>query len=83
MCIKILCHSTETYIQYNVQRGKQVKIYMQSLHHGLVLFRQSRNCFCYVQDNDIEGGILGWTMSPTIMNNPPIFASHGKNLRLS
>ena len=46
------------------QKGKkQVKIYMWYLHHELVLLQQSRNCFCYVPDNDIEGDILGWTTS--------------------
>ena len=42
---------------------KQVKIYMWALHHELVLFQKSRNCFRYVLENDIEGGILGWTTS--------------------
>ena len=40
---------------------KQVEIYMWALHHEFVLFQQSRNCFCYVPDNEIEGYILGWT----------------------
>ena len=45
-------------------KGKtQVEIYMWYLHHELVLFLQSRNCFCYVPDNEIEGDILGWTTS--------------------
>ena len=43
--------------------GKRVKIYMWALHHELVLFQQSRNCFCYVPENNIEGGILVWTTS--------------------
>ena len=36
---------------------------MWALHHELVLFLQSRNCFWYVPDNDIEGDILGWNLS--------------------
>ena len=63
MCIKILCYSTETYLWYNVQREKQVEIYMWDPHHELVLFLQGRNYFCYVSENEIEGGILGWTTS--------------------
>ena len=43
--------------------GKEVKKYIQVLYHELVLFLKSRNCFCYVPDNDIEGNILGWTPS--------------------
>ena len=45
---------------------KQVEIYMWALHHELVLFLQSRNCFRYVPENDIEGGIVGWTTSKMI-----------------
>ena len=63
MCVKNLCYITETYFWYNVQREKHVKIYMWALHHELVLFQQSRNCFCYVPENEIEGYILGWTTS--------------------
>ena len=37
---------------------------MRTLHQELVIFQQSRNCFRYVTDNETEGGILGWTMSP-------------------
>ena len=44
---------------------KQVEICMWDLHHGLVLFQQSRNYFRYVPENDIEGEILGWTTSYT------------------
>ena len=36
---------------------------MWALHHELVLFQQSRNCFRYVPDNEIRGDILGWTTS--------------------
>ena len=43
----------------------QVKIYMRALHHELVLFQKSRNCFRYVPENEIEGNILGWTTSHT------------------
>ena len=67
MCIKKLCYSTETYLRYNVQRGKQVKIYMWYLHHKLVIFQQSRNCFCYLTENEIKGDILGWT-TPLIIH---------------
>ena len=42
---------------------KQVKVYMWALHHELVLFQQSRNCFCYVPENETEGDILGCTTS--------------------
>ena len=63
MCIRNLCYITQTYLQYNVQREKQVEIYMWALHHELVLFQQSRNCFCYVPDNEIKGDILVWTTS--------------------
>ena len=42
---------------------KQVKIYMWALHHKLVLFQQSMNCFWYVLENETEGNILGWTTS--------------------
>ena len=51
MFIKKLSYSTETYLQYNIWRGGKVKKYMWALHHKLVLFLQSRNCFCYVPDN--------------------------------
>ena len=63
MCIKKLFYSTETYLRYNVQSKKQVEIYMWGLHHELVLFLQSRNCFHYVLEDEVEGGILGWTIS--------------------
>ena len=63
MCIKNLCYSNETYLLYNLQREKQVEIYMWALHHELVLFQKSRNCFRYVPENEIEGYILVWTMS--------------------
>ena len=65
MCIIKLCYSTETYILYTVQRRKQVEIYMWYLHHELILFLQSMNCFSCVPDNEIEGDILGWNMSYT------------------
>ena len=42
---------------------KQVEKYMWAIHHELFLFQQSRNCFPYVPDNEIEGGILGWNPS--------------------
>ena len=35
MCIKKICYSTETYLRYNSQWKKQVKIYMWALHHKL------------------------------------------------
>ena len=38
---------------------------MRSLHHELVLFQKSRNCFRYVPDNKIEEDIFGWTTSNT------------------
>ena len=44
---------------------KQVEIYMWDLHHKLVLLLESRNCFRYVPENEVEGGILGWTTSYT------------------
>ena len=47
------------------KREIQVQIYMWDLHHKLVLFQQSRNIFCYVPENEIEGDILGWNPSPT------------------
>ena len=65
MCTKKLSYNTETYLRYNVLRGKQVEIYMWSLHHKLVLFLKSGNCFCCVPDNEIKGGSLGWTTSHT------------------
>ena len=51
---------------------------MCTLHHKLVLFQQSGNCFCYVPENDIEGDILGWTTSmggphPTTFNKIPVW----------
>ena len=46
----------------------QVEIYMWALHHELVLFQKSRNCFRYVTDNDIEGDILGCTKSPSLIH---------------
>ena len=42
---------------------EQVKILMCALHHELVLFQKSRNCFRYAPENEIEGDILGWTTS--------------------
>ena len=36
---------------------KQVEKYMWDLYHKLDLFLQSRNCFRYVPENEIEGGI--------------------------
>ena len=63
MCIKKVSYSTETYLQYNVHREKNVKKYMWALYHELFLFLQSSNCFCYVPDNDIKGDILVWTTS--------------------
>ena len=48
---------------------KQAEIYMRAPHPELVLFQQSRNCFCYVPDNEIEGDILGWTTSSINIRN--------------
>ena len=45
---------------------KQVEIYMWALHPEFFLFQQSRNCICYVPENEIKGGILGWTTSKFI-----------------
>ena len=42
---------------------KKVEIYMQALYQKLVLFLQSKNCFCYVPENEIKEDILGWTTS--------------------
>ena len=42
---------------------KQVKKYIWVIHHKLVLFLQSRNYFRYVPENEIKGGVLGWTTS--------------------
>ena len=44
----------------------QVGIYMRALHHELVLFQKSRDCFHYVPENDIEEDILGWNPSKVI-----------------
>ena len=40
---------------------------MWDLHHELVLFLQSRNCFRYVSENETEGDILSWTTSMSII----------------
>ena len=48
---------------------------MRDLYHELVLFLQSRNCFCYVPENDTEGGILGWNLSLGSYNNWQIIHS--------
>ena len=53
MCIKILCHSNVTYLQYYVQGGNLGR------HNELVLFLQIRICFRYVPENYIEEEILG------------------------
>ena len=45
---------------------KTIEKYMWALHHELVLFLQGRNFFRYVSENEIEGGILGWTTSSKI-----------------
>ena len=68
MHIKQLSYSTETYIWYNVQRGKQVKTYMWVIYHELVLFLQSRNYFHYVPENEIKEDILGWTISLVMLH---------------
>ena len=43
----------------------QVKIYIRALHHELVLFQKSRNCFHCVPENEIEEDILVWNPSNT------------------
>ena len=48
---------------------KQVKNNMWALHQKLVQFIQSRNLFCYVPNNEIKGGILGWK-TPFIIGKP-------------
>ena len=63
MCIKKSFYSTDTYLRYRIRRGKTGEKYMWDLHHELVIFLQSRNCFRYVPDNEIKGDILGWTTS--------------------
>ena len=44
----------------------QVEMYTRDLHHELVLFQKSRNCFRYLPENEIEEDILGWNMSNDI-----------------
>ena len=60
MCIKnyviLVRHIFDTTYKGEIQ----VEIYMWYLLHELVLFQKSRNCFCYVPDNETEGDILGW-----------------------
>ena len=46
----------------------EIGIYIRDLHHELVLFQQSRNCFRYVPENDIEEDILGWNPSKVVLN---------------
>ena len=42
---------------------------MWALHHELVLFLQSSNCFCCVTENEIEGDISGCTTSNNKYND--------------
>ena len=63
MCIKNYVIVLRPIFGWTYKGKKQVKIYMWDLHHELVLFQKSSNCFHYVPENDIEGGILGWTTS--------------------
>ena len=49
MCIKILCYSTDTYLQYNIQGGNLGQYLMWSLPHKLVIFQQSGNFFAVFQ----------------------------------
>ena len=73
MCIKNIYIIVLRHIFYTTYKGKnQAKKYMWDLHHKLVLFLQSRNCFCYIPDNEIEGGILGWTTSYKYWGNSRI-----------
>ena len=48
---------------YTYKGDIEVKIYMRALHHELVLFQQSSNCFRYVPENETEEDILGWNPS--------------------
>ena len=75
MCILKISYSTETYLRYNVQRIKMGQKYMWDPHHELVLSLQSRNCFRCVPDNEIKGGILGWTTSKYIHKRGSTFWS--------
>ena len=50
---------------------KPVLCELYIIHHELVLLLQSRNCFRYVPENEIKGGILGWTTSITYQINIP------------
>ena len=59
------------------KRKNQAVKYMWDLHHELVLFLQSTNCFCYVTDNDTKGDILDWTTSTTTDQNPEVIDWRG------
>ena len=60
---KNLSYSTKTYLWSKIQSKKQVEKYIWFLYHKLVLLLKSRNCFCYVPDNDTKGEILVWNPS--------------------
>ena len=45
------------------KQKKQIENYIFALYQKLVIFLKSRNCFRYVPDNDIEGGVFGLTLS--------------------
>ena len=68
MCIKTYLIVLKPIFDTMHKGKKQVKKYIWVLYHELVIFLQSRNCLCYVPDNDIKGDILGWTL---YINRPP------------
>ena len=45
------------------KQKKQIKKYIWALYHKLVLFLRKIYSFWYIPENEIEGYILGWTLS--------------------
>ena len=45
------------------KRKMYVNIFMRTLYKELVVFQQSRICFCYITENEIIEDILGWNPS--------------------
>ena len=67
MCIKIYIIVLKPIFDTTYKGEIQFKIYTWALHHELVLFQQSTNCFRYVPENETKEDILVWNPS-TITN---------------
>ena len=63
MCILYLSFSSYQFLTLKYEEKEQIKTYIWDIYRKLILFLREINSFWCIIDHEIEGGVLGLTLS--------------------